>query len=691
MAPITRRSFVELAIALGATTVWADPFGTQSQIQWHERRDLYPEGVASGDPDHNSVLLWTRRPPTPPGPVELINVEVAEDEAFERVIATARAPLSKESDWTCRVLVGGLKPAQIYWYRFTDQKGFGSRVGRTITAPSANDPRPVRFAFVSCQNVNQGAQNAYRRMIFEDERAAPQDQLGFVLHLGDFIYEIVWYPEDRPQGMYDRRIRDIVRYASGEKIDDFHIPTTLDDYRAVYRAYLHDPDLQDARARWPFVDMWDNHEFSWLGWQSLQKFDGKTRPAQTRKVAANQAFFEYRPSRVSKPSGTSLDRFDPPKVVDVAITRFDDHGLGQEPNNLAAIGSLKGYRALRWGRNVDLIITDQRSYRSEEPTDREEANVFSSEDFPAFMPEEAMAILDAGRTYNGGQPPDSIRYGNIDVPNFRKDQPAQTILGAEQMAWFLERLRTSTATWKIWGNTTATLDMRADPQNLPAGLTKPWPGEGYAGFGGGDHGSAYVERGEIYDFVRDHGITGFATVAGDRHSFWAGLAAKGLPPLPFQPVGVAFVTGSISAPGLVEAFEHKFPKEHPLRSLFLGQGPQDHSPQPTVNLLLLHGVLSCLEYAKSGDITKARALSNPSLSPHLSFVDMGGHGYATVRVTSDSLETEFVCIPRPLERSDRPDGGALSYRVRHRSRLWAKGEVPKLEVEVVEGNPKYSL
>ncbi len=126
-------------------------------------------------------------------------------------------------------------------------------------------------------------------MIFEDERAAPQDQLGFVLHLGDFIYEIVWYPEDRPQGMYDRRIRDIVRYAHGEKIRRLPHSHTVDDYRAVYRAYLHDPDLQDARARWPFVDMWDNHEFSWQGWQSLQKFDGKTRPAQTRKVAANQA------------------------------------------------------------------------------------------------------------------------------------------------------------------------------------------------------------------------------------------------------------------------------------------------------------------------------------------------------------------------------------------------------------------
>ena len=36
--------------------------------------------------------------------------------------------------------------------------------------------------------------------------AAENDRLGFVLHLGDFIYEIVWYPEDRPQGMYDRRV-----------------------------------------------------------------------------------------------------------------------------------------------------------------------------------------------------------------------------------------------------------------------------------------------------------------------------------------------------------------------------------------------------------------------------------------------------------------------------------------------------
>lgn len=692
MSFLSRREFAKIAVACGATAAWSHLFGTPSRMTWRERRDLFPEGVASGDPNSESVLLWTRYPQQHDRTVDL-QAEFAEDEAFQNVVATARSRVSAASDWTCRVLVGNLKPSHVYWYRFVDKEGHGSRKGRTITAPDVNDPKPVAFAFVSCQNANQGAQNAYRRMIFEDERAAEADRLGFVLHLGDFIYEIVWYPEDRPQGMYDRRLRDIVRYPHGEKIRDFHIPTTLEDYRAIYRAYLHDVDIQDARARWPFVNMWDNHEFSWLGWQSLQKFQGETRPAQTRKVAANQAFFEFQPARMRRPGEPSLDEFHPPRVVDAPIAKFDEHGLGQEPNNLAAIGSLTGYRALRWGRNVELIVTDQRSYRSEEPTDMQEAKALASDDFPEMIPQNAMEILDAARTYNQVNPPATIRSvdGKIEIPNVWRERPAQTVLGAEQKAWFLDRLSRSSATWKIWGNTTATLDMRADPQNLPQGLTKPWPWAGYAGFAMGDWSTAYVERGEIYDHVREHGITGFATVAGDRHSFWAGLAARGLPPDPFSPVGIAFVTGSISAPGIVEALEHGLQKDHPLHAFYVGQAPADSKPQPIVNLLLRHGVRSCVEYLKSGDIQKARQFSNPDLSPHVSFVDMGGHGYSVVRVTSETIETEFVCIPRPVESSGRDDGGPLNYRVRFRTPLWGKGESPQIETKVVEGDPRFSI
>src|SRR5262245_16026605 len=383
-----RREFLKTASLLGAALAFGVGDAWPSAQKWRERSDFYPEGVASGDPHPDSVLLWTRRPPVNGDTSKRLTVEIAEDEQFNRVVATAQANLTEASDWTCRVLAAGLKPARVYWYRFTDEQGNGSRVGRTLTAPGDKDARSVRFAFVSCQNVNQGAQNAYRRMIYEDERAPENDRLGFVLHLGDFIYEMIWYPEDRPQGYYDRKIYEVTRYPVGEKIKDFHVPATLADYRAVYCAYLHDPDIQDARARWPFICIWDNHEYSWQGYQGIQVFGGEARAAQTKKVAANQAWWEFQPARVKKPSGASLETFDPPHVTNTPVTAFDAHGLGQEKNNLTAIASLQAYRATRWGANVDLFITDQRSYRSPEPNPPE-AGDLSDQRFPYFLPEEA--------------------------------------------------------------------------------------------------------------------------------------------------------------------------------------------------------------------------------------------------------------------------------------------------------------
>jgi alkaline phosphatase D len=232
--------------------------------------------------------------------------------------------------------------------------------------------------------------------------------------------------------------------------------------------------------------------------------------------------------------------------------------------------------------------------------------------------------------------------------------------------------------------------LRADPQNLPPGLAKPWPA-GFANLGGGDHSTAWIERTEIYDLVRDEGINGFAIVSGDRHSFWAGYAAAQLPPGKFEPVGLSFVGASLASPGAMEANEHRPPNKFPLRQLYLVDRPGAAKPDWTFNMLLKHGVRSCLEYAKSFDLKRARALSNPALSPHLGFVDMGGHGYAKVRLSADEMRTEFVCIPRPVTRSDRPDGGPLRYRVAHTARLWKPGERPQLEVTVLEGDPGLSI
>ena len=141
----------------------------------------------------------------------------------------------------------------------------------------------------------------------------------------------------------------------------------------------------------------------------------------------------------------------------------------------------------------------------------------------------------------------------------------------------------------------------------------------------------------------------------------------------------------------MEAQEHRLPKDHPLRPLFLADRPSGANPEWTFNMLLRHGVRSCLEYAKSRDLARARALSNPSLAPHLEFVDLGGHGYAKVRLSGDEMRTEFVCIPRPITRAERPDGGPLRYRVVHSAALWQPGERPVLRRQVIEGDPGLSI
>ena len=686
---ISRRDFIQTAAAMGAAFAWNEK-ARASRSQWHERRDFYPQGVASGDPDYHSVILWTRRP-FDDAERHLLTVEVAEDQRFSRVVAHASAPVLAAADWTTRVLVGGLQPSRVYWYRFTDTEGNGSRIGRTITAPLPNDPRSINFAFVSCQDVNEGKLNAYRRMIFEDERSAAADQLGFVLHLGDFIYEVVEYP-DEVKTRYDRTIYEVARIPDGGKVGHFHFPLTVDGYRAVYKGYLADPDLQDSRARWPFVAIWDNHEFSWQGWQSIQQAGGKARPGQSIKVAANQAWWEYLPSRCKKVSGPSFETFDPPAVTDVAIQKWDENGLGDEPNNLAAINSLIGYRTFRYGKHLDLIITDQHSYRSADPFSDDSLNKLGDWGaYDGWFPEDLQQVLEGGRAFHGGNPPAELAFGDTRIPNPQKDAPPQTILGATQKAWFKDQLRKSKATWKIWGNSEGALDERIDAQNLPAGLLpKAWPA-GFVNASPNDWGCAWAERSEIYDLVRDAKITGFAIVSGDRHSFWAGYATSQLPPGKYEPVGLSFVGGSLSSAGAMEALEHRPPDKFPLREVYLVDRPGAAKPDWTYNMTVKHGVRSSLEYAKSFDLERARALSNPELAPHLEFIDAGGHGYAKVRLAGDEMRTEFVCIPRPIARSSSPDGGPLRYRVVHTAKLWGPGEQPRLTQQVLEGDPELSI
>lgn len=680
---LNRRKFLQsllIGFALTSTKGWANKPPSKAV----ERRDLFPQGVASGDPTADSVILWTRRPPVNGNAASKLIVEISTTPDFRKILRGGTTTISAESDWTCRFMVTSLKPNREYFYRFVDEQGFASRTGRTITAPAKNSDAPVRFAFVSCQCPNEGGLHAYRRMIFEDDARTKTERMNFVLHLGDFIYEVTWYAADNPNGNRGRRITDLYKFPQGRKVGDFHLPVTLEDYRTLYRAYLEDPDLQDARARWPFVCVWDNHEFAWAGFQSWYVAGGGyNAPAQNQKVYANQAWWEFIPARVQQPDNPTLEQFKAPAVTDTPLEEFNDDGLCEEPNNLKAINSLKIQRVLHWGKNVDLLLTDNWSFRSPDMS----TDDFYVAGFPRVSPQVPYDIMNYGKHYNNGKPPETIRFNGKDIPNPTKDVFAQTFLGHEQKKWFLEQLGASTARWKIWGHTFGTMDMRSDYHNLPDELGSKWPKDvGYAVF---DSRFPH-DKDEIFDFVRDKQITGFSLVAGDRHAFLAGLVSKALPPKKFEPLGVEFITGSISQQTLLEVMEQTMSKTHPLRALYLADQP-DGKVIPSVNVTALHGVQSALKLKETGDMKQARAVRNPDLAPHQSFIDMGGHGYGLATATTDQLSVEFVCIPRPLERIDKPDGGPLLYRVVHRARLWKAGEAPKLEQEVLEGDAQYCI
>src|SRR3954470_18381021 len=117
-----------------------------------------------------------------------------------------------------------------------------------------------------------------------------------------------------------------------------------------------------------------------------------------------------------------------------------------------------------------------------------EATPFTTKGFAGMRAQDVVEILDAGRAYADGNAPRTIRFGDADVCNPRRDAAPQSMLGAAQKTWLLDTLRQSRAHWKLWGNSVAMLDWRLDLQKLRdiPGMPNSWPSSGYAQFGDDD-------------------------------------------------------------------------------------------------------------------------------------------------------------------------------------------------------------
>src|SRR5262245_10295811 len=143
---IPRRAFLRSTLATAGLVV-APAFlrGVRGEA-WAEGTSLFPLGVASGDPDEDSVVLWTRLAADPlaggglPNEPIAVGWQVALDPGMRRIVRQGTAVARPEAGHTVRILVGRLPENQWLYYRFVGQgkyRGHASRVGRTRTFPSA--------------------------------------------------------------------------------------------------------------------------------------------------------------------------------------------------------------------------------------------------------------------------------------------------------------------------------------------------------------------------------------------------------------------------------------------------------------------------------------------------------------------------------------------------------------------------
>jgi len=484
----------------------------------------FQQGVASGDPKPDRVVLWTRIEPTAIGKAatEDIALEyvIAKDPELTDIVARGSLTALASADHTVRLVPTGLSSGTTFHYRFNLPGGITTQVGRTKTAPDPTADVPVKFAMAACQDAIGRYYHSWRA--FLDEKV----DVDFIMYLGDYIYESVndarfqSQTPDRaiklPNGIDTSPAQDKSRIAAN----------TVADYRTLYKEYRKDELLREVHRLFPFVLTWDDHEYADDCWQDHStSFDGKTNPITKmdddekntpRRTAANRAFFEYQPLDVEYKA-----QFTWP---------FD----------------IKIYRQLSWGKHVDIFMTDQRSYRSDH-----------------LIPEGTGADISVGKYIDNTSIGSRyfVRKSGFD-PKEAAAVPKQSLLGAEQKAWLLDAMKKSKATWKVWGNEVQVYEMILDINRLP-GVPDQIK---YPVYVNADQWDGFrSERAEVLGALETANVKNLLVCTGDIHSFYAAELHVNFAAPKAKPIGVEYVTAGISSASLKALMEKFISPSSPFR------------------------------------------------------------------------------------------------------------------------------
>ena len=329
---------------------------------------VFQHGVASGDPDQQSVVLWTRV--TTISAQITVQWELSTDPNFSEVLQRGDVVTNPYRDHTVKVLVSSLKPGQQYWYRFYAEGSY-SPVGRTKTLPVGSVDK-LAIALVSCSNFAFGYFNAYAAI-------ANNDAVDVVLHTGDYLYE---YGADGCGA-------DIARQL-GREHSPRHEIVSLADYRQRHAQYKTDNGSQAMHASHPLIALWDDHESAnnpWIGGAQNHQPDSEG-DWRARRAAAVQAYYEWMPVREPGLTQSPLELW----------RRYDFGDLA----TLVTLESRHTARALQIEYSADVMtavqsLDDARQFEAQ-TIDRSERAVLS-ESMEKFLEQALADSVDQGRPW----------------------------------------------------------------------------------------------------------------------------------------------------------------------------------------------------------------------------------------------------------------------------------------------------
>jgi len=457
-------------------------------------------GVASGDPLADRVILWTHaRRPGSDDPVAL-RWEVAEDAAFDRVVASGTSTASSASGHTAKVDATGLAPGRSYHYRFS--AGLTrSPVGQTRTLPETT--QELRLAVLSCSNYPAGFFNVYAEVARSDAQ--------YAIHLGDYIYEYA---------------ADGYASAGAAALGRRSVPATelisLADYRERHAQYKSDPDAKNLHARLPMIAVWDDHE---LANDAFKDGAENHSPATegswaARRAVALQAYHEWMPIRSGSDLGRIYRSFNFGQLVHLHM--LDTRLAGREVQvDIGALAGLAG--AAAQGAALAAFSSPTRQLLGAEQL--------------AWL-QGQLATSTASWQVLGQQ----VLMGRMEFPvsvlaalNSTDTSPAAVAAGTAAITAYL----TAKATPAAARTPTQAALMNPATNPLLGYNLDAW--DGYP-----------AARETLLATVRQLGRK-LVVLAGDTHNAWhSALTLKGLanPALAGEKVGEEFATPSVSSPGL---------------------------------------------------------------------------------------------------------------------------------------------